>query len=58
MFARFGDRASVSGYALEAVTIFSNNGIVQGSGGMFRPRNNATRAETAVILNRIVARMQ
>ena len=51
----FTDSGSISDYAKTAVGYFASKGIVNGVGnGLFAPLNNATRAETAVIIYRIV----
>ena len=49
----FSDAGEISPYALEAVETLGSLGIVSGMGdGAFAPKNNATRAEAAVIINR------
>lgn len=49
----FDDEAEISPYALESVQIMNELGIVNGDGtGNFRPKNNANRAESAVIIQR------
>lgn len=51
----FSDKDSVSEYAVEAVSALSGNGIINGfSDGSFRPKANATRAETAALIHRIL----
>lgn len=50
----FIDEADISEYALEAVTAMQSAGIIKGvGGGRFEPKNNATRAEAAVIIYRL-----
>ncbi|MBQ2741774.1 MAG: S-layer homology domain-containing protein [Oscillospiraceae bacterium] len=51
----FADAASVSDYALAAMTWNIKNGFVQGrSGNMLAPRESATRAEAAALLHRFL----
>ena len=54
--AAFSDAGDVSAYALGAVRLLVGNGVIEGSGGKINPRSEATRAEAAVILNRILTR--
>lgn len=49
----FADRAQVSNYALTAVSVFAERGIVAGMDGKIEPLKTATRAETATILCKI-----
>ena len=50
----FADKDDISAYALEAVAAMQKNGIINGVGGnRFAPKNNATRAEAAVIIYRL-----
>ena len=49
--ASFADQSSISSYAVNAVAWARENGIVGGmEGNRFAPKNNATRAQVAVIL--------
>ena len=51
----FDDGGLISDYAKDAVAYFAANGIVNGvSDGIFAPLDNATRAQTAVILYRVM----
>jgi hypothetical protein len=51
-FDSFPDKASVSGYATEAVKWATYNGLLSGAGGKLMPNNTASRAEVAqIILN-------
>ncbi|CAH1221754.1 hypothetical protein PAECIP111892_05037 [Paenibacillus auburnensis] len=51
----FTDLSVISGYALEAVTLLTEGGLISGMGdGTFAPQNNATRAQAAVIINRLL----
>lgn len=51
----FGDAGDVSGYAENAVAYFAENGIINGLGdGNFGPKKNASRAEAAVMLHRLM----
>lgn len=48
----FLDMDEVSEYAESSVITLSKNGIIVGDGGLFRPRDYASRAEAAVIIYR------
>ena len=47
--AGFPDRGKVSSYAGEAVDWAVSHGLLKGSGGLLKPRDNATRAQAAQI---------
>ncbi|MDE7242884.1 MAG: S-layer homology domain-containing protein, partial [Oscillospiraceae bacterium] len=49
---RFGDGASVSGWASGAMQWAVSAGLLEGSGGNLNPNGTATRAEVAAILMR------
>jgi len=53
MLSKFEDRDSISSYATESVCIMIARGIIKGNDGNLSPLDNATRAEAAVIFNRI-----
>lgn len=46
----FGDGDKVSGWARPYVETLVSQGIVEGSDGLLRPRNNITRGEAAKLL--------
>ena len=48
------DMDTVSDYAKEAVETLMANGIINGKNGKIDPKANATRAEVAVMLNRVL----
>ncbi|MNW35384.1 Endo-1,4-beta-xylanase A precursor [compost metagenome] len=51
----FVDYAGISAYASEAVNQLAAEGIISGMGnGSFAPQNNATRAQAAVIIERLM----
>jgi hypothetical protein len=50
----FNDDADVSGYAAEVVRNMQCAAVIEGSGGQFRPKDNATRAQAAVIIYRLL----
>ena len=50
----FDDAASVSSWAMEAMTWAVQNGILAGSNGNLNPQGNATRAEVATMLMRFI----
>ncbi len=51
-FNNFTDGATVSGYAVEAMSWAVATGLINGSGGKLMPRDGATRAQVATILMR------
>ena len=53
----FADVASVSDWALDAMTWAVENGIITGSNGKLNPQSNATRAEVAAMLMRFIQQM-
>lgn len=53
----FVDAASVSDWALDAMTWAVENGIITGSNGKLNPQSNATRAEVAAMLMRFIQQM-
>ena len=50
----FSDTAEVADYAKDAVQMLTASGIIAGSNGKINPKGKTTRAEVAVILDRIV----
>jgi hypothetical protein len=53
----YADGSQVSGYAKNSVSGLIAAGLVEGSGSMLNPLGHATRAETAVLLNRILNKL-
>ena len=51
----YPDFNDVSDYAKTAVATLVNNGLVKGSGGLINPKSNTTRAEIAVLLERVLS---
>lgn len=51
---QYTDAGSIPDFARDAVAKVSEAGLLQGSDGYFRPRDGATRAETAVAINRLL----
>lgn len=51
---QYADSGSIPDFARDAVAKVSGAGLIQGSGGYFRPKDGATRAETAVAINRLL----
>ncbi len=51
----FGDKDSISAYAVSAMASMVSAGIIQGSDGNVNPLGNATRAEVAVMCARLLA---
>lgn len=55
----FSDNDKIASYALSAVGMLSRKGVILGfEGNEFKPHNKATRAETAVIVQRIMQMLE
>lgn len=50
----FDDKDEISSYAINAVSVLSKNEIINGNNNAYNPLKNASRAETAVMLNRLI----
>lgn len=50
----YQDHGDIPGFAREAVNKATCAGLIKGDGGLFRPRDGATRAETAVVTSRLL----
>jgi hypothetical protein len=50
----FKDADKVNDYAASSIAGMIEQGLIQGDGGMIKPRNHTTRAETAVFLYRLL----
>ncbi len=50
----FADKAEISDYAADDVEILVKAGILSGANGSFMPKNNATRAEAAVMISKLM----
>lgn len=55
---KYADKSSISEYAREPIAGLVSMGLIEGSGGVINPKNRATRAETAVFLERVYTFMQ
>ncbi|MFH5183785.1 S-layer homology domain-containing protein [Paenibacillus sp. TAB 01] len=55
--ASYSDKGSVASYAEEGVASMVHEGIIEGNGAGLNPIGNATRAETAVIIFRILKKL-
>jgi hypothetical protein len=53
----FSDADTVSAYAYDCVAALVNAGVINGSAGKLNPRQNMTRAQMAVALNRALENM-
>lgn|GEM_PF-171494 len=49
----YSDMEHVSSYAIEAVSLLSQEGLIQGYNAKIKPKDHTTRAEAAVIIHRI-----
>ncbi|MFC5604824.1 S8 family serine peptidase [Sporosarcina koreensis] len=56
--ANFGDHGSIGNFAIDAVYKATSLGVIKGNEGNFMPKNNATRAEAAVMLYRALDTLQ
>ncbi len=54
--AAFSDAAEISPYAQDAAAALVRAGIVTGSGGALHPKDMLSRAETAMMLYRVLMR--
>lgn len=50
---KFTDSSSISSWAKDSASVVVDQEIIEGSNNMFKPKDNATRAETAVMLYRL-----
>ncbi len=52
---KFTDNSDIAEYALDAVAVLSNLGVINGMGdGSFKPQETITRAQTAVMVNNLM----
>ncbi len=49
----YSDMSTLSDYSIEAVTALTNLGVMSGSYGKFSPKDYASRAQAAVVINNI-----
>ena len=55
----FTDVADISDWAFPAVNLAAMSGVITGmDSGSFRPKDTATRAQAAVIINRLIKLME
>ena len=52
--SQFTDNASVSAYAKDSLAVMAANGIINGSNDKIDPKSLSTRAQAAVVLNRLL----
>lgn len=50
----YKDKGLIPGFAETAVAKATSAGLLQGADGLFRPEDGATRAETAVVISRVL----
>ena len=55
---KFADKTDISEYALESLAAMVNEGMVSGTGNSIEPKANTTRAQAAVIINRIYEKIK
>jgi len=56
--ANFKDHGSIGSFAIESVYKATALGVILGNEGQFNPKNNATRAEAAVMLYRALDKLE
>ncbi len=56
--ANFKDHGSIGAFAIESVYKATALGVILGNEGQFNPKNNATRAEAAVMLYRALDKLE
>ncbi|NOU65774.1 hypothetical protein GC096_17195 [Paenibacillus sp. LMG 31461] len=54
----FNDASQIASYAQDAITALQSSGMIEGSGGSFMPNDAASRAEAAVIIQRLLQQSQ
>ncbi|MNW18330.1 Endo-1,4-beta-xylanase A precursor [compost metagenome] len=54
----FADESSVASYAAESLASLYKAGLIEGDGSQLLPLHKATRAETAVLMQRIYQLVQ
>lgn len=50
----FSDSGKISDYAVKAMALFVETGVVQGDGGCLRPKETSTRAQAAQVLYNLI----
>ncbi|GEM_PF-3306962 len=53
LLSQFKDRDTIASWAAEESLLAVENGLIKGDNGRFKPLENATRAETAIMLDRL-----
>ncbi len=56
--ANFKDHGSIGAFAIDSVYKATALGVILGNNGQFNPKNNATRAEAAVMLYRALEKLE
>lgn len=56
--ANFKDHGSIGAFAIDSVYKANALGVIHGNNGQFNPKNNATRAEAAVMLYRALEKLE
>lgn len=51
----YADRKTIADYALEAMKLFVETGVVQGDGGYLKPTGTSTRAEASQVLYNLIS---
>ena len=54
----FADGEETAAYAKDAVSALAANGVITGDNGNFMPKDNATRAQCAVVIDRLITLAQ
>ncbi|KRE98885.1 hypothetical protein ASG89_28385 [Paenibacillus sp. Soil766] len=53
----FNDMSDIANYAMEAISTMQGAGIIEGSNGSFMPNESTTRAQAAVIIYRLLNKL-
>lgn len=53
----YADRGEIDDYALEAMKLFVETGVVQGDGGYLKPLNSSSRAEASQVMYNLISDM-
>ena len=51
---KFADDTSIADYAYDAIYTLKGLGLVNGSDGMYNPKNSLTRAEAAKVMSSLI----
>lgn len=55
---KFEDKGDISNYAVKEIALATNEGIIDNTDAKLNPQSNITRAEAALIINRLIEKMK